>query len=837
MSQLPFWALPLDAVFERVDASREGISTEEAHRRLDANGYNRLGDQERFPTLRLLFRQFKSPLIVLLLFAAGLAYVLEDRSNALIIVGIVIVSAALGFWQEYDAANIVEQLLSLVETDAEVYRDGHWQHIPIDEVVPGDVVRLNAGDAVPGDSRLLEADELHVNEAALTGESFPTEKRVTTVTSETPLGDRLNALFMGTYVVSGEALAVVARTGEATELGTISQRLRRRPPRTDFERGLRNFGNLLIRITLVLVLVIFAINVYFARPIFGSFLFALALAVGLTPELLPAIISITLADGARQMARKDVIVKRLHSIENLGSMDTLCVDKTGTLTEGTIRVHSTVDPTGAENEQVLQYAYLNAVYQSGYDNPIDTAIREATTVDVASCEKYDEIPYDFTRKRLSVLVSCDATNRLLTKGAVENVLEVCSTAALEGGDTVDIEDRAAAIDTMYESLSDEGYRVLGVATKDVRTKTVTRDDEQDMTFEGFLVLEDPIKPRISETLQHLRDLGVSLNLVSGDNRHVARHVGEQVGLSSVSMLTGPEIEELTDDALLIQADETDIFAEIEPNQKERIVTALQDAGHVVGHLGDGINDAPALRAADVGISVENAVDVATETAEIVLLEKDLGVLIDGIKAGRRTFANTLKYVFMTTSANFGNMFSLAGASLFLPFLPLLPSQILLINFLSDIPSMTISTDAVDRELIDRPRKWDTDFIKKFMLTFGAVSSIFDVITFGVLLFVLGATMTQFRTGWLLISVLTEVIIVFIIRTRKPFFRSRPSRYLLAATAFITLVTLVFPYTPLGGLFELVPLPVSYILPFAMILAGYVVLTESVKRIFYRYVEY
>jgi Mg2+-importing ATPase len=589
-----------------------------------------------------------------------------------------------------------------------------------------------------------------------------------------------------------------------------------------------------MEVTLVLVVAIFAINVYLARPVLDAFLFSLALAVGLTPQLLPAIISVNLAHGAKRMAQAKVIVKRLASIENFGSMDVICSDKTGTLTEGSVRVQSALDVEGAPSIQVLLYAYLNACYETGFTNPIDEAIRTHCPFDLSGYRKADEIPYDFLRKRLSILVAHDETHLMVTKGALANVFAVCTSVDTGGGTLVDIAAMRSRIQQHFEAFSHQGYRTLGVAYKPMGAESrISKDHEVGLTFLGFLVLFDPPKPNILETIVRLKHLGVSLKVITGDNHLVAAHVSQQMGLSPTQIITGPDLRELSDEALLTRVVDTDVFAEIEPNQKERIILALRKAGHVVGYLGDGINDASALHAADVGISVESAVDVAKEAADIVLLEKDLGVLVQGVREGRRTFANTLKYVFMATSANFGNMFSMAGVSLFLPFLPLLPKQILLTNLLTDVPEMAIATDTVDHEWVDSPRRWDIKAIRQFMMTFGLVSSVFDYLTFGALLFFLHATPEQFRTGWFLESVISASLIVLVIRSRKPFFKSRPSPYLLTATLLVMVVTLMVPLTPFGEMFGFRQLPMAFLLLIGSIVIMYMITAEMAKAVFYQ----
>jgi Mg2+-importing ATPase len=846
----PFWSVSSDELFKQLvwgpatGTIQQGLTSNEAQLRLKRYGANLLKPKKEAGKLTLLLSQFKSPIILILLIAAGLSFFLQDAADAIIILVIVFVSGLLSFWQEMGAADAVEKLLAAVQIQATVMRDGTSRKLAVEQIVPGDIVILSAGDVIPGDCLIVESKDLFVDEAALTGETFPAEKSAGILPPETPLSQRKNLLFMGTHVVSGSARALVARTGTETEFGQVSARLKLRPPETEFEHGVRHFGYLLMEVTLLLVISIFAINVYFHRPVLDSLLFSLALAVGLTPQLLPAIISINLAYGAKRMAQQKVIVKRLASIENFGSMNVLCSDKTGTLTEGVVKLSAAIDFDGHDSEKVLLYAYLNAVYQTGFTNPIDEAIRTYRTFDVSSYQKLDEVPYDFVRKRLTVLFAKEETHFLVTKGALKNVLDVCTmaeeTATDKAGSTtsVDIANVREQIQQRYEELSGQGFRTLGLAYRQVgATSRCTKADETTMTFLGFLVFFDPAKPGIIETINSLKQLGVSLKIITGDNQLVAAHISQQVGLANAHILTGPDLNKMSNPALLKQVNDVSVFAEVEPNQKERILIAMKKAGNVVGYMGDGINDASAIHAADVGISVNSAVDVAKEAADIVLLEKDLSVLVQGVREGRTTFANTLKYVFMATSANFGNMFSMAGSSLFLPFLPLLPKQILLTNLLTDIPEMTIATDSVDREMTDKPRRWNVAFIRNFMFTFGVLSSVFDYLTFGVLLFILHANVAQFRTGWFMESVISASLIVLVIRSRRPFFRSRPSRPLLAATLSIVALTLIVPYTPLAAIFGFQPLNVLFLLLMGIIVILYIAAAEMAKKLFYERVNF
>jgi Mg2+-importing ATPase len=829
-----FWGLPEAEVLGRLETSRQGLSSEEARKRLTRFGPNLLKPRKRTNTLALLFSQFKSPLVLILMFAACLAFLTGDRPDAFIILFIILASGLLGFWQERGASDAVRKLISIVQIEATVLRDGRPGEIAVEEIFPGDILLFKAGDTIPADCLLLDAKDFFTDEAVLTGETYPVEKMPGVLTAETPLPGRTNTLFMGTHVTSGSGSAVVVATGRGTEFGRISDRLRLKRPEPEFERGVRKFGYLLAEITFLLVFSIFAINVFLKRPVLDSFLFALALAVGLTPQLLPAIISINLSHGAKRMAREKVIIKRLAAIENFGSMNVLCSDKTGTLTEGKVRIRSSLGIEGRENPKVLFYAFINAAFETGFKNPIDEAIRGHQSFDLTGCRKLDEIPYDFVRKRLSILASLDGRSLIITKGAFANVLGVCTKAETLEGEVTDIEAARDDLEKRFEAFSREGYRVLGVAYREAGSDPrITRDHETEMTFLGTIVLFDPVKPGTVETLARLKEIGVSMKLITGDNRLVAAHVGQAVGLAGECILTGGELRNMSELAVVQQAGGVDIFAEIEPNQKERVIRALRKAGNVVGYMGDGINDASALHAADVGISVASAVDVAKDAADIVLLATDLGVLIHGIEEGRKTFANTLKYVFMAASANFGNMFSMAGASLFLPFLPLLPTQILLNNLLTDFPEMTIATDAVDREFAEKPRRWDLKFIQKFMLAFGLLSSVFDYLTFGALLLVFRASTARFRTGWFLESVISASVIVLVVRTRRPFFRSRPGKYLLAATLAIIAVTLTLPFSPLARLFHFEPLPLPFFLLIGGIVILYVTAAEITKRIFYR----
>ncbi|MGZ5001024.1 MAG: magnesium-translocating P-type ATPase [Methylomonas sp.] len=831
-----FWDMTISALLAQLQSREQGLSQQEAEVRLKRYGHNRLHNHQAVGAWRLFLAQFKSSIILILLFATGLSFYLHDKLDASIILGIILISALLGFWQEKGAADAVGKLLALVQIKSSVLRNGVQQELPVEQVVPGDVVALQAGDIIPADCRLLTSDNLFVDEAILTGESYPAEKSVGEVAANTVLSQRHNCLWMGSHVESGSATALVVATGVRSEFGQLSARINVQAPETEFERGIRRFGYLLMEVTLILVILIFAVNVYLDKPVMESFLFALALAVGLTPQLLPAVISINLAHGAKRMAEQKVIVKQLTAIENFGSMNVLCSDKTGTLTLGSVQLKNTLDLSGNASDKVARYAYLNSVFETGFKNPIDQAVRDFKTFDIDRDGKLDEIPYDFHRKRLSMLVKEGGDSVLICKGALDNILAVCGEAENENGELQSLDSVKDAILQRYADYSRQGYRTLGLAYKPLPgCRSLAKTDEAGLRFLGFLNFFDPPKPDCAETIDMLQQQGVTLKIITGDNRLVAEAVAEQLGLGGGKLMTGGEIASISESALIHQVAKVNLFAEVEPNQKERIIVALKKAGFVVGYMGDGINDVSALHAADVGISVDSAADVAKETAQIVLLEKNLRVLLQGIREGRVTFANTLKYVFMATSANFANMFSMAGASMFLSFLPLLPKQILLTNLLTDFPEMTIATDRVDEDLLSKPRRWDIKFIRRFMVVFGVISSIFDFLTFAVLL---GwqVPVEQFRTGWLTESVVSAALIVFVVRSHLPLFRSRPGHYLMLATMLTLVFTLLLPYTPAAGALGLQALPLSMLGILGLIVLLYMLSAELAKRAFYRHFE-
>ncbi|GAB4020161.1 magnesium-translocating P-type ATPase [Spirosoma koreense] len=830
-----YWAIPTDKIIAELSTTYSGLRTEQVAQTRRLAGSNVLQTKRQLSGMALLLSQFKSPISLILLTAAMLSWFLGDGTDALIIFIIIALSGLLGFWQENRASKAMQQLLSIVTVKTSVCRDGIFIDLPVEQVVPGDVVYLRAGDMIPADSYLLESNELFVNEATLTGETYPASKQPGALPADTPLAKRHNALFMGTHVVSGSGRAVVVLTGQQTEFGHIAQRIGSTPPETDFERGIRQFGYLLMEITLILVILIFAINVGLHKPVLNAFLFSLAIAVGLTPQLLPAIMSINLAKGASRMARQQVIVKRLSSIESIGSMNILCSDKTGTLTEGRVRVDQIIGVDGLPSARGQLMAGINAALQQGFRNPIDEAIMAFRPIDASAYLRVDEIPYDFIRKRLTILTVLDGQTVMITKGALTNILDVCKFVDTGVNEAASLTEYRPQIEETYQRVSGQGFRVLGLAIKQTDGKrNIDKRDEADMTFLGFVTLFDPPKADIAETLTELKNLGVQVKMITGDNVLVAKCLARQMGINCSEVLTGSALRQLSPEAFSRKAVDISVFAEVEPNQKESIILALQKSGHVVGYMGDGINDASALHAADVGISVDSAVDVAKESADILLLQQNLNVLIEGIREGRRTFVNTMKYVFMATSANFGNMFSMAGASLFLPFLPLLPPQVLLTNLLTDLPEMTIGSDNVDPEAIAYPTQWNLRFIQRFMMTFGLLSSVFDYLSFGVLIWVFRTNESLFQTGWFVESVLSASTIVLVVRTHRTFYRARPAKWLVIVTGFVAVVVMLLPLTPIGRVFGFSQLPLSLYGAILGIIFIYVACAERLKRWFFRH---
>ncbi|MEM2248953.1 MAG: magnesium-translocating P-type ATPase [Candidatus Bathyarchaeia archaeon] len=837
MSIVDVLTLPVDALLDRLGSSLSGLSSEEVERRLKVFGYNEVAKRRKKSLIIGFLYHFRNPLTIILLIAGLISYFLGERESATIVFSIVIMSTLLDFYQEHKAERAAELLRERVALTATVIRDGVKREVKITEIVPGDIILLSAGDIVPADARVINAKDLFVDQSALTGESFPVEKTPTPLKSgDLPITGWSNYLFMGTSVVSGSAMAVVVRTGGQTEYGRISRALAARGPETEFQRGIRRFGYMIMETTFLLVLFIFFINALYKRDVLESLLFAVSLAVGLTPELLPMIISINLSRGAIDMARKKVIIKRLASIQDFGSMDVLCTDKTGTLTENKIRLIFHVDVNGRESEKVLLYSYLNSYYQTGLRSPLDEAVLAYKNIDIAGYRKIDEIPFDFIRKRLSIVIEHEDQRYMITKGAPEEILKICLFYELDDVVSDLTEETRKKIEQKYLELSAEGYRVLGVAYKRLREykPIYSVSDESEMVFLGFIGFLDPPKETAREAIKLLNEAGVELKILTGDNELVTRKVCEYLGFDIKGLLRGDEIEHMHDDALARAVEEVNVFCRITPAQKNRIISALRANGHVVGFLGDGINDAPSLKNADVGISVDNAVDVAKEAADIILLENDLTILHDGVLEGRKTFGNAMKYILMAVSSNFGNMFSVAIGSLFLPFLPMLPIQILLNNMLYDLTQTAVPLDEVDREYLEKPKRWDIFFIRRFMVVFGPISSIFDLLTFLIMLLIFRAAESLFQTAWFLVSLLTQTLVVFIIRTRlSPFYRSRPSKVLILTSASIIILALALPYTWLGAVFKFVQPPIEFYFALAAIIGTYLTLVEAAKNWFYR----
>jgi Mg2+-importing ATPase len=819
----------LQELMTRVRASREGLTSDEAEQRLRRFGSNELATAKLHSTMAEFIISSANPLIVILLVAAAAAAFLGEIPDAVIIAAIVLLSAGLNFWQTFRSERAVQRLGEQIAPTASVRRDGTWAELPRRMLVPGDVVRLSAGDLVPADARLLESDDLHVQQAALTGESLPAEKAVSeqALTSTGP--DSPALVFLGTSIVSGTATAILYGTGPLTAFGDIVERLSARPEETEFERGMRRFGMLILKTVIFLVLFILVVNITLGRNALESLLFSVALAVGLTPEFLPMITTVTLAQGAIRMARQKVIVKHLSSIQNLGSIDILCSDKTGTLTSGVMSLDASMDPFGQPSQRALSLAHVNSLFQTGLKSPLDAAILESHAEGETGFVKTDEIPFDFERRRLSIVVRKDKQTLLIAKGAPEGIIAI-STMYEAAGSSHEL-DQAARNRSLeaFRATSEVGFRVVAVGYKQVsKPDGFTTADERDLTLAGFVTFADHAIEGVSESLTALHNDGVDIKILTGDNELVTRHICRQVGIGDGSIVLGNEIEGMDEVALARVADRSNVFARVSPAQKHRIIRALKSTGHVVGYLGDGINDAPSLHAADVGISVAGAVDVAREASDIVLLEPRLDVLHAGIIEGRKAFGNVLKYLLMGTSSNFGNMFSMAGAALFLPFLPMLPIQILLNNFLYDFAQITIPTDHVDPSYIRRPQRWNVRLIRDFMLIIGPVSSLYDFLTFYVLLHVFHFGEVLFHTGWFVESLATQTLVLFVIRTAGRPWTNRPSVPLIVTSLLVVAVGLLLPYSAAAGRLGMTSLPLTYFLFLAFAVVTYLLIVEAVK---------
>lgn len=826
-----FWQYDASYWFQHFNCTDKGLSENEAAIILRQSGNQKKRASHFSKNSKLFLRQFESPLMLLLIGAVILSAFLGDRSDVYIILFIVASTGLLSFFQEKNASQVVEKLQSLISLKSTVIRDNVTKEVNSSEIVPGDVLLFKAGDMIPADCLLLEDNELNVNEASLTGESFPVRKQTGKIDEKTVLAKRSNCIWEGTNIVSGNAKALVIQTGNNTLFGNIVQSASQKTE-TSFEKGIKDFGFFLMKITLVLSIFILIVNLLNHKSPIESALFALALAVGMAPELLPAITTIAMSAGAKRMLEKKVIVKKLASIQNLGEVNLLCTDKTGTITEGSINIKGLVNGLGEETEFVKQLAFWNATFETGYENPIDNALKNVKIADPIAAEKTGEIPYDFLRKRLSIAIKTDQGKMLISKGAFMQIMETCTRIQLNKETIEDIQPHKTGLEEKFEQFGVEGLRAIGICYKAIVTDEIHKLDETDMIFAGFILLQDPVKEGIIETIDELKKLQVRLKIITGDNKNVAKSIALQLGIAHPIILTGSEIFNTSSEALQKLVKQTHVFAEVEPQQKERIIMALRKS-YTVAYIGDGINDVSAINAADVGISVENAVDIAREAADFVLLEKSLMVIVDGIKEGRKTFSNTLKYIFINTGSTFGNMFSVAIASLLLPFLPMLPKQILLMNFITDFPYLTVASDNVDQEQIDRPGKWDLKFIRNYMVIFGIHSSLFDIITFLTLLYVLKVKESAFQTGWFIESILTELFILFIIRTHKSFLKSRPGKYLFLLSLLGLVLTLGLPYLPFAADIGLTPLPFINFTAMLIIVFVYIVTADLLKVWFFK----
>jgi Mg2+-importing ATPase len=826
-----FWQFDSNFWFQKLNSSVKGLSTADAEKILLETGRHKKVVSSFRKDIGLFIRQFKNPLTLLLIGAVILSAFLGDTSDVAIILFIVLSTGILSFLQERNAGKVVEKLQSMISLKCAALRDGKVQEIKSTQIVAGDILIFKAGDMIPADCLLIEANEVHANESSLTGESYPARKEAGILNEKTELAKRTNCLWEGTSIVSGEAKAIVINTGEQTIFGSIAKSASTNIE-TTFEKGIKEFGYFLMKITLVLSLFILVVNLLNHKSVIESALFALALAVGMAPELLPAITTIAMSAGAKRLLEKKVIVKKLASIQNLGEVNLLCTDKTGTITEGAIKVSGLVNALGQENEFIKQLAFWNATYETGYANPIDESLKKLNVTSTLNVQKIGEVPYDFIRKRLSIAVSTDKEKLLISKGAFTQILNICTKVKLSDISIEDIAAHKTELENKFEQFGKDGLRAIGICYKNITVNSITKEDETDMIFAGFVLLNDPVKDGINETISQLNKLNVELKIITGDNKNVARSIALNIGITNPVVMTGEELFKTSPEALTQLVTKTHIFSEVDPQQKERIIMALRKT-YTVAYMGDGINDVSAINAADVGISVENAVDVAREAADFVLMEKDLMVLVDGIKEGRKTFANTLKYLYINTGSTFGNMFSVAIASLILPFLPMLPKQILLTNFITDFPYLTVSSDNVDEEQLERPGKWNLKLIRSYMIVFGIHSSLFDVITFLTLLFVLKVKESAFQTGWFIESVLTELFILFIIRTHKNFFKSKPGKYLFIFSIVGLILTIGLPYLPFANDIGLTPLPLINLGAMLLIVASYIFTADILKIWFFK----
>ncbi len=829
-----FWSMPLKAALVDLGAAPEGLGADEAAARLKRHGPNIAASERKTPVWLQILHRFGNPLVLILLVASGLSAMAGDRASFIIIAAIILLSITLDFIQERRAHNAVEALRRSVAIRADVRRGGADTSLLAEQLVPGDIVHLAAGDLVPADGRLIAGKDLYVNQALLTGEPYPVEKRPEDLGKATPdLAEATNAVFAGTSVISGSATILICRTGAASTLGTLAGTLASAQPPTSFEIGIHRFGMLIVRLTVLLVLFVLTINLAFHRPALESLMFALALAVGLTPELLPMIVTVTLARGAVRLAERRVIVKRLAALHNIGAIDMLCTDKTGTLTEARIEMVKAIDAAGAECSRVFELAWLNSHFETGLKSPMDEAILAFGDIDAASWSKVDEAPFDFERRRVSVELARDGQRTLIVKGAPEDVIRLSARYETEGGPAALDEAGRAKLTAMFEALGEQGYRALAVAVRTVETDgEACASLETDLTFLGYTVFMDPPKASAGRTIQALKAAGVGVKILTGDNERVARHVCEALSIPVDGILTGDDMRAMSEDALAGAVLGTTLFCRVTPAQKHRVILALKRCGQTVGFLGDGINDATALHSADVGISVDSATDVTREAADVILLDHDLSVVHEAVLEGRNSVVNASKYILMGSSSNFGNMFSMAGAALILPFLPMLPIQVMLNNLLYDISQIAVPFDRVDPEQVERPVHWDIGLITRFITVIGPVSSIFDFATFYALLHLFHADEKLFHTGWFIESLATQVLVVFAIRTRRHLFQSAPHPLLALAATGIVAIGLVLAWTPAGPWLGFTVPPIGFLAFVAAAVAAYLFLVELVKRLFF-----
>jgi len=826
-----FWKFDASYWFQKLNSTANGLSQTAADLYFSQSGNKRIHRSPFKKDVLLFLSQFKSPLMLLLIGAVILSGFLGDTSDEFIILFIVSSTSLLSFVQERNAGKIVEKLQSLISLKSTALRDGKQQEIVSSHIVPGDILLFKAGDMVPADCLLLENNELFVNESSLTGESYPVKKEPGILDEHTALAKRTNCLWEGSNIISGNAKALVINTGINTIFGSIAKSVSG-TTETAFEKGIKDFGYLLLKITLILSFFILMVNLLNHKSIIESALFALALAVGMAPELLPAITTIAMSKGAKRLLAKKVIVKKLTSIQNLGEINLLCTDKTGTITEGAIQVTGLLNAFGETSEYVKELAYLNASLEVGYSNPIDEALKKITIDLKEQPQKSGEIPYDFIRKRLSISIHSNDKNLLITKGAFDQIFSICTRVRLNDGSTAGLSLHQAEIEKRFVQYGISGLRAIGICYKEIEAEKISKEDEKEMIFAGFVLLQDPVKTGIIEAIEELKKLQIQLKIITGDNKNVARCIASDIGIKNPVIMTGEELFQTSPEALRLLVKKTHIFAEVEPQQKERIILALRNS-YTVAYMGDGINDVSAINAADVGISVENAIDVAREAADFVLMEKNLMVLADGVKEGRKTFANTLKYIFVNTGSTFGSMCSVAVASLLLPFLPMLPKQILLINFITDFPYLAVASDNVDQEQLDRPGKWNLKAIRNYMFIFGIHSSLFDIITFLVLLFVLKVKDSAFQTGWFIESTIVQLSILFIIRTHQSFIKSRPGKYLFILSILSLVITITLPYLPFANELGFVPLPLINFAAMLLIVAAYIFTADLLKVWFFK----